>query len=459
MAAALPAKLKTAGLTPFATRATQLEKFKPIVWYWLEYYILQQILSRQLHSGDEETQTYAVQLMDTLEAFKVANSANDAITDDLAAKAYIENFAAETFARGDEAQRTNKVTRQTADTFQAASTFIELLSIWGTMEDEWVKRSKYAKYHAVRIAKAIKAGEDPNATNPVVEEPEPQATDPDDVDAELKALERGQHDSLSPATGYRAPTVEDAPPNALSSRPQSVRPPENIRTPTSRTMSVTSQSSGGNLNLPSAPKPLPHNNHQSHMDVDVSPIDQPRQGSIGGGYFPTSAAISGDSQMADDDPPIVLPHPTTSQGDNGSPESDYYSSHTTSTPTPGAGPPPPQQQQQQHVYQQPPTPAMQSPGTSFYAPPPTTHVQQPHAMNQYSQHQPQNPTSFVPPPPPAQQFTHHGHGPPPGGWIADDEAVLAAQKHAKWAISALNFEDVGTAVKELRAALVRLGAA
>ena len=40
----------------------------------------------------------------------------------------------------------------------------------------------------------------------------------------------------------------------------------------------------------------------------------------------------------------------------------------------------------------------------------------------------------------------------------DDEAVMAAQKHAKWAISALNFEDVDTAVKELRIALQSLGA-
>jgi vacuolar protein sorting-associated protein VTA1 len=35
---------------------------------------------------------------------------------------------------------------------------------------------------------------------------------------------------------------------------------------------------------------------------------------------------------------------------------------------------------------------------------------------------------------------------------------MAAQKHAKWAISALNFEDVPTAVKELRIALQSLGA-
>jgi vacuolar protein sorting-associated protein VTA1 len=35
---------------------------------------------------------------------------------------------------------------------------------------------------------------------------------------------------------------------------------------------------------------------------------------------------------------------------------------------------------------------------------------------------------------------------------------MAAQKHAKWAISALHFEDVDTAVKELRIALRSLGA-
>jgi vacuolar protein sorting-associated protein VTA1 len=36
--------------------------------------------------------------------------------------------------------------------------------------------------------------------------------------------------------------------------------------------------------------------------------------------------------------------------------------------------------------------------------------------------------------------------------------MVQAQKHAKWAISALNFEDVNTAVMELRRALQSLGA-
>lgn len=40
----------------------------------------------------------------------------------------------------------------------------------------------------------------------------------------------------------------------------------------------------------------------------------------------------------------------------------------------------------------------------------------------------------------------------------DDMAMSQAQKHARWAISALNFEDVPTAVRELRRALETLGA-
>jgi vacuolar protein sorting-associated protein VTA1 len=35
---------------------------------------------------------------------------------------------------------------------------------------------------------------------------------------------------------------------------------------------------------------------------------------------------------------------------------------------------------------------------------------------------------------------------------------MTSQKHARWAISALNFEDVNTAVKELKFALEALGA-
>jgi vacuolar protein sorting-associated protein VTA1 len=38
-------------------------------------------------------------------------------------------------------------------------------------------------------------------------------------------------------------------------------------------------------------------------------------------------------------------------------------------------------------------------------------------------------------------------------YVVDDMAMAKAQKHAKFAISALTFDDPDTAVKELRAAL------
>ncbi len=41
-------------------------------------------------------------------------------------------------------------------------------------------------------------------------------------------------------------------------------------------------------------------------------------------------------------------------------------------------------------------------------------------------------------------------------YATDEEAIMKATKHAKWAISALNFEDVKTAVRELQIALESL---
>ncbi|KAI9869786.1 MAG: hypothetical protein M1823_008955, partial [Watsoniomyces obsoletus] len=51
---------------------------------------------------------------------------------------------------------------------------------------------KFAKYHAVRIAKAIKAGEDPNLSNPAPEPTlEEQLPPLDPNDADVQMLEGG----------------------------------------------------------------------------------------------------------------------------------------------------------------------------------------------------------------------------------------------------------------------------
>jgi len=82
MAAHVPAKLKSADLTRFIVRASQLETAKPVIAYWCrymriyieylltfagEYWIVNQILSKGLHNGDAETLEYTTTLMDKLE--------------------------------------------------------------------------------------------------------------------------------------------------------------------------------------------------------------------------------------------------------------------------------------------------------------------------------------------------------------------------------------------------------
>jgi vacuolar protein sorting-associated protein VTA1 len=98
----------------------------------------------------------------------------------------------------------------------------------------------------------------------------------------------------------------------------------------------------------------------------------------------------------------------------------------------------------QNFYQPHASPIDQAP----YVPPNVP--QQPHAVQQSLS----IPQASILPPVAVSQFTQRA----PENLIADDEAMLQAQKHAKWAISALNFEDVPTAVKELRHALEALGA-
>lgn len=334
--------------------------------------------------------------MDKLEAYKAENATNDAVVDDVAAKAYIENFALETFSRGEDAQRNNKVTKQTADTFQASATFMDLLTIWGPLETEFAAKSKFAKFHALRIARAIKAGEDPNASNPVIEESPsaPQAPVEDDLETQLKALENEEK-------AYQPPTVESAPDSRITSRPQSTFQTSPLAQPTLPTIDVPST------------QPAEH---------DVSPIEpadvNSRAGSVGGGYFP---AVPG--EPSGPAAPIEPPHISSDPA-------DFYNAPQPppSAPTAGDFGGLPQG----------------SAASSNAAPPP------PAALPAFS-------------PPPAAVPVATVRAPmvvasPAGGYNTDDESIMSAQKHAKWAISALNFEDVDTAVKELRIALNSLGA-
>ena len=466
MAAAIPPALKAADIARFAQRAGQVEKAKPVVAYWCNYWIVEQILTKQLHKADADCMSYTMTLMDKLEQTKSDFSHDDAIMDDLAGQAYIEQFGQETFQRADNAMKANKASRQTADTFQAAATFLDLCQIWGPLEAETASKIKFAKYHALRIAKAIKSNVDPNLSNPT-SEPEPPPLDPNDPDVQMI---NGIGDSNLHPESSRQPSVVDVPDEhdqlqgrmaGRSTYDESLHP--------SRAPSVPPQPA--QVYQPSPQQPAEDYYH-SVAPPPVSPLDSStadRTMSDGGGYFPrlpdTDGGVAPSSlpNAPPGDPssaPVVFPETSPQRPSNPTPAaftSSQRSGYLHSFPPPHVDAP---------IFSPPSSAPLPSYNTSLSsAPTPYFPQRSPSAPPQA----PPNPVQpLLPPDTPMRQAPPPQHIPmnPPApasaqgyaSYLTDEEAIVNAQKHARWAISALNFEDANTAVKELRAALVALGA-
>lgn len=276
------------------------------------------------------------------------------------------------------------------------------------------QKTKYAKYHALRIAKALKAGEDPNLSNPVRED---AAAAANGEAADVAAVE-----PLDP----RDPEVQDI---MGTLKPPSVRElgdeaPEAMEKP------------GDESNLRGYRPPTVTGEEGDAMDVDGDDADLTLLPSAAVGsplaQQPVSPASVHDDNDNDDgyfpvpsqpEPHFPLHAAATSSSQPSSPLPHPLPGPSTALPLPFPHP---------HPHSQPAT-------SSSAAPAPTLAPAQP----------PRLPASAAQP---AQHQKQQEH------YLDDDAAVAAAQKHARWAISALNFEDAPTAVRELRAALRALGA-
>ena len=289
--------------------------------------------------------------------------------------------------------RAHSTFRQTADTFQAAATFLELCQIWGPLDPEVASKIKFAKYHALRIAKAIKAGEDPNTSNPHPESsPSIELPPLDKDDPEVQKLNGSFKPDLQPS-------VEEVPED------QSLQPSLPSKNPNSQ-REYFSHSSAAPEVSPLAPS------GESPATVD------------GGEYFP-KAPDAVEMSMHNS----TVPENTVG---NAAPSSLDSLHHL-----------PPQNLDNLH-----PSPSLPASKPIYQSQPGTL----PHSGSQLNAGQLSStlsPTAHL-------QSVSSNIG---SSRFRDDEAAIAAaQKHAKFAISALNFEDVKTAVTELEEALKELGA-
>ncbi|KAI5786357.1 Vta1 like-domain-containing protein [Peziza echinospora] len=429
-----PSKLKA--VTPFITRAHQIEKTDPVIAYWCYFWAVQIIISSQLHSGDSDCTAYTTDLLDELEQRKERLLPNDTVTDDLAAQAYIENFALKVFANADNALQARKVSRQTADTFLAAATFLELCKIFPDVDAEIHSKIKFSKYQATRIIKAFQAGEDPNLPPPTEQS--------------------GGGSGLTPPRPFVEDALdEDSRPTESHYQARSPSPP----TPPGRPP-FQSQSTSTSDRFPLHQSPYSDQNYFPQMPINrsFSPIGPERTSSLN----TPQDVLSPFHQPSQPQPPPSAPpehtlretvqpwQPPQSQFPTPSlpqfPPQHYDQSSSTRYTASTSPPPPPRPPQfvPSSPKPQPPPPPPQNMHNYYTNSPAST----PAAQN-YAQQ----------PPPPQQNYYNQPAPPPPPPTAAvDEESITKAQKHAKWAISALNYDDIPTAVKELRAALKVLGA-
>lgn len=392
---------------------------------------------------------------------KIEHVQDDAVIDDAAGKAYVEQFGLETFLRAERTIQQNKASRQTVDTLQAASTFLELLHIWGPLAPEIASKIKFAKYHAVRIAKALKAGEDPNLKDPV---PEPTSGLEDWGleldDSKIQAI-NGLRRSNEHQDTCHQPFVEEVPDeqdrlqNHLARRStldQSLHP--------SRALSIPSSPKQGQPpEIHELESPHATNESMNHSNTtyeNVSPLEPPsleRSGDLK--YFPevpdgysrdasenlpsAPSENPGYSSLSEEVASPFIPFPTDVSN-----VSDFNQpSLKDSSLTPGLSRP---SSQRTTASSQPPLSTQRNvPSQPYQNPPPSSKIPS------HSQ------ISDLPPIAPMEDLSTNSRH-PQGSYATDEEAIMIAQKHARWAISALNFEDVKTAVKELRGALESLGA-
>ena len=350
-----------------------------------EFHAVNQIVAKGLHTSDDATLAYTTTLIGRLETTKAERADDDAIHDDTAGQAVVEQFAQETFARAERTMTADKVTRQTADTFDAAATFFDLTHEWGDPGPEVLQKIKFAKWNAARILKAIREGTDPNESNP-----KPQLED--ELDAETAALAAQQQTAVGSANQPQPAAVEEIP---------------DVGEPSAQ--SATTAAHEGYF--PPAPVPPPASAAQP-----AAPAMTPAEAQ----FSPTVPS-----------PSALLP--------TASPQLPTNLSHI--NPLAPAAPPPPPVRLPQDLapsWSTAPPPS---------APPPVSLNPAPVPSPMYAA----TPSAPAVAPAPVAQNAMPAHS-------TGQKDMNEAQKHAKWAISALNFEDVPTAIMELRNALAALGA-
>lgn len=178
----IPPELKK--VTPYVRRAEELDKDKSNAESRLVAYYCRQYA---VHTGIDLATTAAGKtcLGELLSALEAEKAAMASFTRD-EAKFLCRKFADKVFDKADLEDRTGGATKNTAKTFYAAASFLEILNQFYPKDDESEeleeikKRAVYGKWKATEILKAIKEGRQPTpggyGEDVAMEEEEPETS-------------------------------------------------------------------------------------------------------------------------------------------------------------------------------------------------------------------------------------------------------------------------------------------
>ncbi|XP_012261377.2 vacuolar protein sorting-associated protein VTA1 homolog [Athalia rosae] len=152
-----PAPLKS--IQHFLKAAVEHEQRDPVVSYWCRLHALQTGL--KLSTKTSEETGFLLKLMDWLEVTKKAQHDNEAITNEVAAQAHLENYALKLFMYADHNDRASNFGKNIIKAFYTAGVIYDVLSTFGELSEEAAQNRKYAKWKAAYIHNCLKNGETP----------------------------------------------------------------------------------------------------------------------------------------------------------------------------------------------------------------------------------------------------------------------------------------------------------
>ncbi|XP_028168951.1 vacuolar protein sorting-associated protein VTA1 homolog [Ostrinia furnacalis] len=204
-----PPSLKS--IQHYLKTAAEHDARDPVVAYWCRLHALQVGLKITTKKTPEETKVLMA-IMDWLEEAKTTHKDNEAVSNEVAAQAHLENYALKLFLYADKQDREQNYGKNVVKAFYTAGMIYDVLCTFGDLTDEATQNRKYAKWKAAYIHNCLKNGETPV--------PGPMPTEGDQNDQNTTSDSQQAPSDSPQVSGFTAVTPA-TPPTVLPTIPTS----------------------------------------------------------------------------------------------------------------------------------------------------------------------------------------------------------------------------------------------